>query len=391
MPKTLLSRRRVLAGAAGLSAAAILPRSSLADWKPTENVRIIVPAAAGGSTDVMGRLLAAHLQTAWGQSAVVENRSGGGGTIGTAEAVRAKPDGHTILIGNPGPNAIAYSIFKNLTYKPDQLQPVSNMIRIPNIVSAHPKTGIKSVAELIAYLKTNPDKLSYASSGVGQSPHLTGAWFLQLTGLKMTHIPFRGAGPALQAALAGDIQILFDNLYPSLPQVQNGTLTGLCVTTTDRSDLAPNLPTMRESAPELAQFRRVVVVLGVSAEGCAARRAGSAQPSGQGDAGARRHQEEHRRHGRPRRLRHPAAVRRLRGRRDEEVRRHHPEGRPADGRAVGLVSRTRCSVQRCAAENADRAKSTNKNPAARAAGFFRVSLAPFSARGSPAAARPRCS
>ena len=107
MPKTLLSRRRVLAGAAGLSAAAILPRSSLADWKPTENVRIIVPAAAGGSTDVMGRLLAAHLQTAWGQSAVVENRSGGGGTIGTAEAVRAKPDGHTNMIGKPGPNAIA--------------------------------------------------------------------------------------------------------------------------------------------------------------------------------------------------------------------------------------------------------------------------------------------
>lgn len=254
MPNKILSRRRVLAGAAGLSAASILPRSSLADWKPTENIRIIVPAAAGGSTDVMGRLLAAHLQSAWGQTAVVENRSGGGGTIGTAEVVRSKPDGHTILIGNPGPNAIAYSIFKGLTYKPDQLQPVSNMIRIPNIVSAHPKTGIKSVAELIAHLKANPDKLSYASSGVGQSPHLTGAWFLQLTGLKMTHIPFRGAGPALQAALAGDIQILFDNLYPSLPQVQNGTLNGLCVTTTERSDLAPNLPTMRECAPELANF-----------------------------------------------------------------------------------------------------------------------------------------
>ena len=153
MTSTFVSRRRILAGAAAFSSAAILPRTSLADWKPTENVRIIVPAAAGGSTDVMGRLLAAHLQTAWGQSAVVENRSGGGGTIGTAEVVRAKGDGHTILIGNPGPNAIAYSIFKNLSYKPDQLQPVSNMIRIPNIVSAHPKTGIKSVPELIAFLK----------------------------------------------------------------------------------------------------------------------------------------------------------------------------------------------------------------------------------------------
>ena len=123
------SRRNLLSGAAAVSAASILPRSSLADWRPTETVRLIVPAAAGGSTDVMGRLLAAHLQTAWGQSAIVENRSGAGGTIGTSEVVRSKGDGHTILIGNPGPNAIAYSIFKNLTYKAEQLQPVSNMIR----------------------------------------------------------------------------------------------------------------------------------------------------------------------------------------------------------------------------------------------------------------------
>src|SRR5215468_732547 len=254
MTRNLLSRRQLLSGASALSAAALLPRTSLGDWKPTETVRIVVPAAAGGSIDVMGRLLAAHLQSAWGQNAVVENRSGGGGTIGTLEVVRQKADGHTILIGNPGPNAIAYSIFKNLSYKPDQLQPVSNMIRIPNIVSAAPSTGIKSIPELIAYLKANPDKLNYASSGVGQSPHLTGVWFLQLTGLKMTHVPFRGAGPALQAALAADIQILFDNLFPSLPQVLDGKMNGLCVTTAERSTAAPNLPTMRESAPELARF-----------------------------------------------------------------------------------------------------------------------------------------
>ncbi|MBR0752596.1 tripartite tricarboxylate transporter substrate binding protein [Bradyrhizobium jicamae] len=256
MTSKRFSRRTVLAGAAGITAAAIVPRASLGagDWRPTETVRLIVPAAAGGSTDVMGRLLAAHLQPIWGQSVVVENRSGAGGTIGTSEVVRAKGDGHTILIGNPGPNAIAYSIFRNLTYKADQLQPVSNMIRIPNIVSAHPATGIKSIPELIDYLKKNPDKLTYGSSGTGQSPHLTGAWFLQLTGLKMTHVPFRGAGPALQAGLAGDIQILFDNLYPSLPQVQDGKLNGLCVTTQERSDSAPNLPTMRESAAELAKF-----------------------------------------------------------------------------------------------------------------------------------------
>ena len=249
-----ISRRRVLSAAAGVSAAAILPRSSLADWRPTETVRIIVPAAAGGSTDVMGRLLAAHLQANWGQSAVVENRSGGGGTIGTAEVVRQKGDGHTILVGNPGPNAIAYSIFRNMSYKAEQLQAVSNLIRIPNIISAHPSTGIKSIGELIAYIKANPDKLTYGSSGVGQSPHLTFAWFLQLTGLKMVHVPFRGAGPALQAGLAGDIQILSDNLFPSLPQVQDGKLNGLAVTTPERSASAPDIPTMRESAPELAKF-----------------------------------------------------------------------------------------------------------------------------------------
>ncbi len=115
------------------------------------------------------------------------------------------------------------------------------MIRIPNIVSAHPKTGIKSIPELIAYPRGQSGQARLRLSGVGQSPHLTGAWFLQLTGLKMTHVPFFGAGPALPAALAGDIQILFDNLYPRLPQVLDGTLAGLCVTTTERSESAPRI------------------------------------------------------------------------------------------------------------------------------------------------------
>lgn len=250
-----ITRRRALTGAAAISAAAILPRSALGqEWKPTETVRVIVPAAPGGGTDVIGRLLAQHLQANWGQNAVVENRSGAGGTIGMQEGIRQKPDGHTIIIGNPGPNAIAFSIFRNLTYKPEQILPVSNVIRIPNIVSAHPSVPVKSIPDLIAYLKANPDKLTYASSGVGQSPHLTAAWFLQLTGLKMTHAPFRGAGPALQAALAGDIQILFDNLFPSLAQTEDGKLNALCVTTAERTDRAPKIPTMREGAPELAPF-----------------------------------------------------------------------------------------------------------------------------------------
>lgn len=253
--KRSLSRRAVLSGAAALSTSSLWPRPvKAADWRPSETVRIIVPAAPGGSTDVIGRYLAQHLQQAWGISAVVENKSGGGGTIGTAYFLQQKADGNTILVGNPGPNAVAFSIFRSLPYRPEQLQPVSNAIRIPNIVSAHPSSGIKSIKDLIAYLKANPDKLNYGSSGVGQSPHLTAVWFLQLTGLKMTHIPFRGAGPALTGALGGDVSILFDNLYPSLPQTEEGKLVALAVTTTERSFKAPNIPTMRESAPELANF-----------------------------------------------------------------------------------------------------------------------------------------
>ena len=246
-----VSRRTVLAGVAGLAA---LPRLAHADWKPAETVRIIVPAAPGGTTDVMGRLLGQHLQVAWGQSTIVENKSGGGGTIAMTDFVRQKPDGHTIMMGNPGPNAIAYRIFRNLSYKPEQLQPVSNMIRTSNIVSAHPSVPVKSIPELIDYLKKNPDSVSYATSGTGQSPHLTAAWFLQLTGLKMTHVPFRGAGPAITAALGGQVQILFDNLFPSLPQVREGKLIGLATTMPQRTPLSPDIPTMRESAPELASF-----------------------------------------------------------------------------------------------------------------------------------------
>ena len=341
------SRRRVLTGAAAVSAAAILPRSSFgSDWRPTETVRLIVPAAAGGSTDVMGRLLAAHLQTAWGQSAVVENRSGGGGTIGTAEVVRGKADGHVILVGNPGPNAIAYSIFRNMTYKADQLQPVSNMIRIPNIVSAHPSTGIKSIPELIAYIKANPDKLTYASSGVGQSPHLTGAWFLQLTGLKMVHVPFRGAGPALQAALAGDIQILFDNLYPSLPQTQDGKLTALA---SPRPSAAQWRRISRPCARARPNFRSSTSPPG-SASSCRRPRP---LPSSRRSTRRSRRCWRARTSRRPsatmgatRRLGHAAAILRFRAGGDGEIRRDHQARRPADGRELNSRSPDERSVIR---------------------------------------------
>ena len=297
-----------LPGAAGLAGR---PRSCpatarAADWRPTEAVRIIVPAAPGGTTDLMGRLLAQHLQVAWGQSTVVENKSGGGGTIAMTDFVRQKPDGHTIMLGNPGPNAIAYSIFRNITYKPDQLQPVSNLIRTSNIVSAHPSVPVKSIPELIDYLKKNPDSLSYATSGTGQSPHLTAAWFLQLTGLKMAHVPFRGAGPALTAALGGQVPILFDNLFPSLPQVREGKLTGLATTMPERTVALARYPDHARERAGACEVRRLVVVRRVPAARRAAAGARCAQWRGQGFARPRRHEGAHqgdRRDRRPRRRR----------------------------------------------------------------------------------------
>ena len=251
MSRTLTRRRLLQASATIASAALISTRGEAADWRPTQNVRVIVPAAPGGITDAIGRLFAAHLQNAWGQTCVVENKSGGGGTIGTLDFINQKPDGHAILIGNPGPNAIAYSIFRNMQYRPDQLIPVSNLIRIPNIISAHPSVGVSTLPELIAYIKANPNKLSYGTSGTGQSVHLTAAWFFQLIGAKVPHIPFRGAGPALASALGGEPPLLFDNLFPSLPQVLDGKLKGLAVTMLERNPLAPNIPTAAESVPDL--------------------------------------------------------------------------------------------------------------------------------------------
>ena len=217
----------------------------------------------------------------------MENKSGGGGTIAMTDFVRQKPDGHTIMMGNPGPNAIAYRIFRNLSYKPEQLQPVSNMIRTSNIVSAHPSVPVKSIPELIEYLKKNPDSVSYATSGTGQSPHLTAAWFLQLTGLKMTHVPFRGAGPAITAALGGQVQILFDNLFPSLPQVREGKLTGLATTMPERTPLSPEYSDHARKRTRARELRRVVVVRRFPSRGHTPPRGRCAQRRDQGIARAR--------------------------------------------------------------------------------------------------------
>ncbi|HYI84094.1 MAG TPA: tripartite tricarboxylate transporter substrate binding protein [Acetobacteraceae bacterium] len=248
--------RRLFIGVGGALGAAAHAATARAQggWRPSQAVRVVVPAAPGGTTDIMARLLAAHLQSRWGQNAVVENKSGGGGTIGTMEVVRARPDGHTILLGNIGPQAVAYSLFRNLQYGPENLLPVSNMIRGPNVLVLHPSVPANSVPELVAHLRANPGKLACGNHGVGQSPHLSAVWFAQLTGTEFVHVPFRGAGPATVELLAGNVQFMFDNLTTGIEQIRAGRVKALAVTSADRSPQLADLPALRETMPELANY-----------------------------------------------------------------------------------------------------------------------------------------
>ncbi|MFC3124199.1 Bug family tripartite tricarboxylate transporter substrate binding protein [Pseudoroseomonas globiformis] len=253
---TQITRRTALRHGALAVASSVLPGTSMAreGWHATQPVRIIVPAAPAGTTDIMGRLLAPVLQERWGQPAVVDNRSGAGGTLGTSEAVRAKPDGHTLLVGNIGPQAIAYSLFRNLPYRPEQLIPVSNMIRGPNVLMLHPSVPVRTMPEFVQYLKEKQGRLNYCTSGPGQSGHLAAVWLQQMTGTQATAVHFRGAGPAMLALMAGDVEFAVDNLTTAVEQIRAGKVRALGVTSADRNAQIPELPALRETMPELAEY-----------------------------------------------------------------------------------------------------------------------------------------
>ena len=241
---------------AALAAPLFVPglAAAQAEWRPTGPMRIIAPAAPGGTTDIMARILAAHLQQRFGVNVVADNRSGGGGTIGTLDLLRSAADGTTLLSGNIGPQSIAYSLFRNMGYRPESLATVGNMIRGPNALLLHPSVPARTVPEFVAHLKANPGRLAYGSSGVGQSPHLSGVWFTQLTGTEATHVPFRGAGPLMMDLVAGNIQFSFDNLTTSVQQIRGGQVRALAVTSADRNSQLPDLPPLRETMPELAAY-----------------------------------------------------------------------------------------------------------------------------------------
>ena len=223
-------------------------------WRPPGQARIIVPAAAGGTTDIMARLLAQFLQARWGTPVVVENRTGAGGTIGSLEVVRARPDGATLLLGNIGPQAIGYSLFRNLQYRPEQLLPIAGTIAGPNVLVVNPSVPARTVAELAALLRAQPGRIPYASTGVGQSTHLSPVLMLQMLNAEAIHVPHRGSAPAQIDVLAGNQSFMIDNLTGIIGHIQSGRVRALAVTSRERNAMLPDVPAMRETMPELANY-----------------------------------------------------------------------------------------------------------------------------------------
>jgi tripartite-type tricarboxylate transporter receptor subunit TctC len=219
-----------------------------ADTYPDKPIKVVVPVAPGGVTDVVARVIGAQLTAAWGQAVVVDNRAGGSGIPAADLVAHSKPDGYTLFMGTIGTLTVNPSMFPNLPYDPlRDFVPVSLVAAAPTILVVNPAVPAKSVAELIAYAKANPNRLNYASFGNATSPHLAGELFKSLAGVDMVHVPYKGGGPAMTDLLGGRVEMMFDNIITSLPHIKEGRLRPLAVTSLTRSKLMPDLPTMTEA------------------------------------------------------------------------------------------------------------------------------------------------
>jgi tripartite-type tricarboxylate transporter receptor subunit TctC len=214
---------------------------------PTKPVRLIVPFPPGSTPDIVGRTLGQKLSEAWSQPVVVDNKTGAGGNIGTAEAAHAPADGYTLLIGINGPIAVNQALYKELPYDPAKdLKPLSLLASGAQILAVHPSVPASSLKELVAYARANPDKLSYGSVGAGSASHLTMELLKSQAGIALTHVPYRGFPPVVQDLLSGRIQATFAIVPAVLPQIRAGKLKGLAVTSAKRSALVAEIPTVAE-------------------------------------------------------------------------------------------------------------------------------------------------
>ncbi|MDJ1159875.1 tripartite tricarboxylate transporter substrate binding protein [Chelatococcus sp. SYSU_G07232] len=243
----MLDRRRFSLLAAAAAGTAAWPRVAFAETYPARPVRLVVPFAAGGATDVIARTLADQIGKDWKQQLVVENKPGAGSNIGIEQVARAEPDGHTILIASIG-LAVNRYLYKTLGYDPlASFAPVSLICHVPNVMAVPPDSPAKSVQDFIAKARAAPGKLTFASSGIGTSLHLSGELFQRMAGVKLTHVPYRGSAPALNDLMGGRVDVIFDNITSILPQVQGGTVRALAVTSARRVPAAQDLPTIAES------------------------------------------------------------------------------------------------------------------------------------------------
>jgi tripartite-type tricarboxylate transporter receptor subunit TctC len=218
-----------------------------ADTYPSKPIRMIVPAAAGGTTDIAARTIADPLGRELGQNIVVDIKAGAAAIIGTQALISSPADGYTIIMGNIGPNAINYSLYKNLPYKMEDLEPVTMVLATPNVLVVNANFPAKTVAELVTLAKASPGKYSFASSGRGQSIHMSGEMLKFQAGIDITHVPYKGAGPALVDLIGGQVTMMVDNLPSSMPYIKSGKLRALAVTGKVRSPELPDVPTMMEA------------------------------------------------------------------------------------------------------------------------------------------------
>ncbi len=238
-------RRGLIAAAA---ACALLPGLAAAQAFPSKPITIIVPFAAGGTTDILARIIAQGMGAELGQSVVVDNRAGAGGNIGGQVAARAPADGYTLFMGTVGTHAINAALYRKMPFDPvKDFAPLTRVANVPNLLVANPAQPFKTVQELIAYAKANPGKINFGSSGSGSSIHLSGELFKSMAKVDMQHVPYKGSAPAVTDLLGNQIAIMFDNMPSAIQHVRSGKLRAIAVTTARRSPELPDVPTIAES------------------------------------------------------------------------------------------------------------------------------------------------
>ncbi len=219
---------------------------------PSKPVKFIVPFPAGGINDILARIIADKLQAKWGQPIVIEQKTGAGGNIGADLAAQAEPDGHTLLVAPPGPLAINGSLYKKLTYRPEDFVPITLVGSVPNVTIVKKELPVNSLRELVEYIRANPGKVVYGSQGNGATPHLTANMFMNMTGTQMVHVPYRGEVLVLQDMLGGHVDLFFGNVSAALAQWRDGKVKVLAVLDKTRSAQMPTVPTTAEAGmPDL--------------------------------------------------------------------------------------------------------------------------------------------